>query len=180
MQTPFLIGQRIYLRPLEVEDAPLLATYINDPEVTETLMVHRPMNRQCEEEFIKKAAAGDAVILGITLKSDDRLIGAIDLRPADPRECKAELGIGIGAKEEWNKGYGSEALILILRHGFETLNLNRISLRVYEYNARAIRAYEKTGFIREGTLRQDAYRKGRYWDTIIMSVLRSEWDTRSK
>jgi RimJ/RimL family protein N-acetyltransferase len=143
-------------------------------------MAHRPMNRQCEEEFIKRVTGGANVTLGIALKNDDRLIGTIGLSPADPRERKAELGISIGAKEEWNKGYGSEALILILRHGFETLNLNRISLRVYEYNARAIRAYEKTGFIGEGTLRQDAYRKGRFWDTIVMSILRSEWDTRSK
>ena len=66
--------------------------------------------------------------------------------------------------------------LLIVAYGFETLNLNRISLRVYEYNPRGIKAYEKAGFKQEGVLRQDVYRLGKYWDTIVMAVLREEWN----
>ncbi|MCJ7435442.1 MAG: GNAT family N-acetyltransferase, partial [Anaerolineales bacterium] len=78
----------------------------------------------------------------------------------------------------WNQGLGTEAMTLLLRIGFETLNLNRIFLRVYADNSRAVRSYEKAGFILEGTLRQAVYKKGRYEDLHIMSVLRSEWDKR--
>ena len=65
-------------------------------------------------------------------------------------------------------------------YAFETLNLNRVWLHVYEYNERGIRAYEKVGFKREGVLRQDRYHAGRYWDTITMAILREEWETRKR
>ena len=90
----------------------------------------------------------------------------------------AEFGIFIGDKTFWNNGYGCEATRLTLQHGFETLNLNRIYLHVFETNPRAIHVYDKIGFIREGKLRQTTFRNGRYIDTLIMSMLRSEWDTR--
>ncbi|NJN79315.1 MAG: GNAT family N-acetyltransferase [Anaerolineales bacterium] len=66
-----------------------------------------------------------------------------------------EVGIVIGDKTEWNKGYGAEAMMLLQRHGFETLNLNRVFLRVYADNIRAVRSYEKAGFVLEGRLRED-------------------------
>jgi RimJ/RimL family protein N-acetyltransferase len=81
----------------------------------------------------------------------------------------------LGEPEEWGKGYGSEATRLVLRYAFETLNLNRVWLHVYEYNERGLRAYEKAGFRREGRLRQEMFRDGRYWDTIVMGILRDEW-----
>jgi [ribosomal protein S5]-alanine N-acetyltransferase len=74
-----------------------------------------------------------------------------------------------------SKGYGSEATRLLVRHGFETLNLHRIWLHVYEYNERGIRAYERVGFQREGVLRQDRFYEGRYWNTLVMGILREEW-----
>jgi RimJ/RimL family protein N-acetyltransferase len=85
----------------------------------------------------------------------------------------------IAVKDQWNKGFGTEATKLFVAYGFETLNLNRIELRVYEYNARAIRVYEKVGFKHEGSLREDHYRQGRYWNTHVMSILRSEWKSPS-
>src|SRR5262249_23759045 len=78
-------------------------------------------------------------------------------------------------KAYWNRGYGTEALRLLLRHGFHTLNLNRVALRVYGNNARAIHAYEKAGFAHEGQLRQAIYKEGAYRDVLLMSVLREEW-----
>ena len=85
------------------------------------------------------------------------------------------FGIVIGDKESWDKGYGTEATTLLVRYAFETLNLNRVWLHVFEENARAVRAYEKAGFRREGLLRQDHYRDGRYHNTIVMGLLRDEW-----
>jgi diamine N-acetyltransferase len=86
----------------------------------------------------------------------------------------AEVGIFIGDKTEWNKGYGTEVMRLLLQHGFENLNLNRIFLRVDEHNLGGIRCYEKAGFIHEGRLRQANFHEGKYYDHLIMSVLRSE------
>jgi RimJ/RimL family protein N-acetyltransferase len=81
----------------------------------------------------------------------------------------------IGEKSLWNMGYGTEVMRLMLKHGFNTLNLNRIALEVYENNPRAIRSYEKAGFFLEGRKRQGMYKNGRYIDIFLMSVLRSEW-----
>jgi RimJ/RimL family protein N-acetyltransferase len=69
-------------------------------------------------------------------------------------------------------------MVMLLRHCFETLNLNRVFLRVYGGNARARRSYQKAGFVEEGCMRQALYRDGRYDDVYIMSVLRSEWNSR--
>src|SRR5690606_5943840 len=88
----------------------------------------------------------------------------------------AELGIVIGEKRFWGQGYGRDALRLLLRFGFNTLNLNRISLQVHADNVRGIRSYEKAGFVHEGRERQGAYKNGEYKDVLIMSVLRSEWE----
>ena len=177
MKTPFLAGEKVYLRPLEREDAPVLLAYINDPDVTRTLTFYRPVSAESVAEFIAKTGTDrNFVGFGIALKENDRLIGATDLRIGDYKDRNALFGISIGAKEEWNKGYGTEATRLIVGYGFQTLNLNRISLRVYEYNPRGVRAYEKAGFKREGVLRQEIYRDGRFWDAYVMGILRSEWD----
>ena len=176
MKTPFLIGERIYLRAFEPDDAAMLKQFICDPEITRTLMAYRPYTIQQELEFIEKATKQENdIVLGIATKADDKLIGSVGLHRIDWRDRRCEFGIMIGAKEEWNKGFGTEATRLITRYAFETLNLNRVALRVYEHNARAMRAYEKAGFRKEGILRQDAFREGKYWDAIMMGVLRSDW-----
>ncbi|HNM37533.1 MAG TPA: GNAT family protein, partial [Anaerolineales bacterium] len=109
-----------------------------------------------------------------------KLIGNCGVFGIEFTNRNAELGIMIGDKSEWNKGYGAEAMSLLQRHCFETLNLNRVYLRVYEENVPAVRAYEKAGFVLEGRQRQAVYKKGKYEDVLFMSVLRSEWDTRMK
>jgi RimJ/RimL family protein N-acetyltransferase len=176
MINPYLIGTRVYLRPLEREDAPVFMAWLNDPEVTRTLVARRPINRRAEEEFIDQLThSDDRISLGIALRQGDRLIGGTGLHQIDWRNRHAGFGITVGDKAEWGKGYGSEATRLIVGHAFATLNLNRVWLHVYEYNERALRTYEKLGFKREGVLRQDNFREGRYWDTIVMAVLREEW-----
>ena len=175
MKNPFLIGPRVYLRPIERLDAPLLQTWINDQDVIQNLLNFRPMNLQGEEEFIDKVSRDpDLLVLGIALRSDDRLIGDVGLHRIGSRDRQAGFGILIGEKAEWNRGYGTEATRLIVRYGFEALNLHRIWLHVLEHNVRGQRAYEKVGFKVEGVLRQSAFRQGRYWDTVTMGILRGE------
>jgi len=177
MHNPFLIGEQTYLRPIERGDAPLFVAWLNDPEVTQFLKVHLPFNLLYEESFIDKLYQDpDNVVLGIVEKVTDRLIGSTGLQRIDRRNRHANFGIVIGAKEVWGKGHGTEATRLMVRYAFATLNLNRVWLHVYAFNERGIRTYEQVGFKREGVLRQEVFRDGRYWDAITMAVLRDEWE----
>ncbi len=96
----------------------------------------------------------------------------------DWRSRSGEVGIFIGEKQLWNQGYGTDAMHLLLQHGFNTLNLNRVALDVYATNIRAVRSYEKAGFVHEGRKRQAIFRDGKYIDLLQMSVLRQEWENR--
>jgi RimJ/RimL family protein N-acetyltransferase len=107
--------------------------------------------------------------------AEDRMVGEIGLEYAGGNRFESFMGIGLGEREDWNKGYGTEAVRLILRFAFLELNLHRVTLSVFEYNPRAKRAYEKAGFVEEGRARQALLRDGRRWDEIFMGVLRPEW-----
>lgn len=176
MQNPFLVGDKIYLRPLELTDAAAIAPWFNDPEVTRFLRRYQPMSLFAEEEFLRRQASNETdVVLGVVDKETDQLIGSAGLHP-EYRCRTAQFGIGLGEKTSWGRGYGTEATRLMVGHAFDTLNLNRVWLHVYEYNPRAQHIYEKLGFRVEGRLRQETYRDGRYWDVIAMGLLRPEWE----
>ena len=81
----------------------------------------------------------------------------------------------IGEKQFWDKGFGTEAMRRMCQYGFEELNLHRIYLRVFEGNDRGKRAYQKVGFVYEGTMREARYHRGRYWDVDFMSIIKSAW-----
>jgi RimJ/RimL family protein N-acetyltransferase len=178
MINPFLIGKLVYLRPLERSDAPLLVEWVNDPEVTKTILMFEAKNLQQEEQFIDQANGPDGLGLGIVIKENDKLIGIAGLRPINWRNRHAMFGMLIGDRAEWGKGYATETTALMVRHAFQTLNLNRVWLHVQENNAPARRAYEKAGFQVEGRLRQDTFRDGRYLDCTVMGLLRDEWEDR--
>lgn len=180
MKNPHLIGEKVYLRPLERSDAAVFQPWFNDPEITEQLAIRRPVNLDFEEEFVVHASKdAQRVVLGIARRSDDALIGNTGLENIDYINRVAEFGICIGVREEWNKGCGTEVTRLLVGYAFEHLNLNRVFLQVYETNPRAIRAYERVGFVREGVLRQARWQGSRYVDTIVMGVLREEWGRKS-
>jgi RimJ/RimL family protein N-acetyltransferase len=176
VNNPYLIGPTVYLRPLEPEDARTVAGWFNDPEVNRFLRSYRPLTRAAEEDFLRRLGESSSDLgLGVVTRADDRLLGVAGLHQIDVRNRHAALGIALGVKEAWGKGHGTETTRLLVRHAFRTLNLNRVWLHVYEYNARGVRAYEKVGFRLEGRLRQDTFRDGRYWDTLVMGLLRDEW-----
>ncbi len=176
MHNPYLIGTRIYLRPLDRSDAAAAVRWLNDAEVNRTLRRCKPVTLSEEEDWLASLGRGETdLVLGIALRENDRLIGCTGLNHIDWRCRHAELGIMIGDKPEQGKGHGTAATQLLVRHAFETLNLNRVWLEVYEYNPRARHIYEKIGFRTEGVLRQATFREGRYWDTLLMGLLREEW-----
>lgn len=180
-----IIGDRIRFRGLERADIPSFVRWLNDPEVQAGVMQHTPISQASEENWfegmIKRPL--DEQVMGIEIKqpasegseAEWRLIGSLAFNEIDWRNRAAELGILIGDKSCWNQGYGTEAVRLLVKHGFETLNLNRIYLQVFASNPRAIRAYEKAGFIHEGRKRQAEFRNGRYTDVLLMSILRDEF-----
>jgi RimJ/RimL family protein N-acetyltransferase len=106
---------------------------------------------------------------------DGRLVGIIGLDGDIFPHGEAFVGIGIGERGSWGKGYGTDAMQVILRYAFQELNLRRVSLDTFEYNPRAIRSYEKAGFVHEGRARKFLLREGRRWDMYFMGILREEW-----
>ena len=110
----------------------------------------------------------------------DRLIGFVGLSDIDWSNGDGIVGIGIGKREDWGKGYGTDAMRVLLRFAFAELNLHRVSLSVYAYNPPAIRSYEKAGFTVEGLMRQTVYRDGLRSDEVCMGILRQEWERSEK
>jgi diamine N-acetyltransferase len=174
-----LFGKRIRLRGNERRDLPKFVEWLNDPEVRRYLLISMPISQATEEQWFENMLKRppEEQSLGIEIKSGDgwRLIGNCGIFDINWRIRSAEVGLFIGDKSCWNKGYGTEVMLLLLQHGFGTLNLNRIFLRVDAENLGGIRAYEKAGFVHEARLREADFREGRYSDDLIMSVLHSEW-----
>jgi len=169
----FLIGERIYLRALEKDDIVQCMKWINDPEIRcLTAFDERPFNKIKEEEWFEKMNKNKNVILFAICLDDANFIGNIGITLLSGN---ALLGIMIGEKEYLGRGYGTEAIKLVLDYCFNTLNLHRVALGVFEFNERAIKCYEKVGFKREGIAREVVYKKGRYWDDIKMGILKQEW-----
>lgn len=177
-----ILGERIRLRAAEKNETNLFVAWINDPEVTENLTLIYPMSQFEEdrwyEHMMTLPPAEHVMVIDIQDESQPggyRPIGLTHFHNLDWRCQSAEVGIMIGEKTFWNQGYGTETMKLMLKHGFESLNLHRIWLRVYAKNKRGIRAYEKAGYIYEGNFREAHYQHGQYFDVHFMSVLRSEW-----
>jgi len=179
-----IFGKRIRLRAVEREDVQKFHEWVNDPEVTRGLVLNMPMSMRDEMDWFEGLAKRDPnqKPLAIEIRKGKawKLIGNCGVFGIELENRSAELGIMIGDKSEWNKGYGAEVMMLLLKHGFETLNLNRIALRVYAENVRAVRSYEKAGFVLEGRMREAVYKHGKYDDVLFMSVLRLEWQSEIK
>jgi len=177
-------GERIRLRAIEREDLPRFVGWVNDPEVRCFLDMIFPLSAEDEEDWYANARKLPPVEkpFAIDVKDGDgwRLVGSCGFIHVDQLNRHAEVGISIGDKEEWGKGYGTEIMRLLVKIGFDTFNLHRIYLRVFENNQRGIRAYEKVGFVLEGRLREAFYREGSYQDMLIMGVLKSEWLARKE
>jgi RimJ/RimL family protein N-acetyltransferase len=179
-----IYGKRVRLRALEHSDVSQYYEWVNDPEVTSGLTIFLPMSTLDEEKWFENAMQlpqeAKPLVIEVRQAKKWQMIGNCGFFEPDWVARSAEFGIMIGNKKVWNQGYGTEAVQLLLRHGFLTLNLNRISLRVLADNARAIRSYEKAGFVHEGRMRQAVFKKGVYKDVLFMSVLREEWNAREE
>ena len=177
-----IYGERIRFRAVEREDLPRFVAWLNDPEVLQGLLLYLPLSLNDEENWyesmMKRPTDEHPMVIEIQQADEWLAVGNCGFVKIDWRNRSGEVGIFIGEKRLWNRGYGTDAMRLLLQHGFHTLNLNRIALDVYDTNLRAVRSYEKAGFVQEGRKRQAIFKDGKYIDILQMSVLREEWEVR--
>lgn len=174
-------GKRVRLRPVDKDDLPRFVKWLADPELRSYLDNPLPISPAQEERwFERNLAAGSEQTWSIDLQPPDAVgpwqhIGSCGYRCVDARSRAGEAGILVGARDHWGKGYGTDALQTLVAWGFYTLNLNRVQVRVFADNERAIRSCQKVGFQLEGRLRQGNFANGAYRDVLIMGVLRQDW-----
>jgi len=177
----FLRGQKILLRPIEIEElnklASLIEKWVNDGLVTYFMFTgQKPMNaQQIVLDFKKQLDQDQDVIFLAVHKKTKKPRGYAGLYEINQTARKAELRILIGEKDFWGKGCGSEIVKILTYYGFDRLNLNRIYLGFTADNKGAAKAYEKSGYFYEGTLKEDIYRNSRYYDSLRMAILRKDY-----
>jgi RimJ/RimL family protein N-acetyltransferase len=175
----FLSSKQIYLRALEKEDLPLLQKWANDAEIRELTGEVTPTSFSGMQEFFEKVQTDSSRIwFVIVLKGTDRVIGETGLLRMFHPWRTTDLSIILGDKTAWGKGYGAEALYLLLDYAFGYLNFHRVSIGVVASNERAIRFYEKAGFKKEGIQREGYYHNHAYQDFVMMSILENEFRER--
>ena len=170
-----LVGEKCYLSPINPDDAETYTQWVNDLEVTAYMYLsHQVLSLSKEREIVEKMAK-EGHVFAIVDKEKDQLIGNCGLDDISSIDRTAELGIFIGDKEYWNKGYGSEATTLLLDFGFSLLNLNNIMLRVFSFNQRGIQCYRKCGFKEIGRRRQARIIGRKQYDVLYMDILSEEF-----
>ena len=171
-----LEGERIYLSPMNTEDIEKYCKWLNDFAVTDGLGgSSRLVTLQGEKEYIEKVNSSGEYQFAIIRKEDDTLIGNCGIDSVDHLHQTASVGLFIGEKGDRGKGYGTEALKLLLDYGFNYLNLNNIMLNVYSFNEIAIHCYERLGFKEFGRRHEAYYLNGKRYDDIHMEILRKDY-----
>ncbi len=173
-----LKGDKVILRAITREDLPRLCEFNNDVEVELAGGGDPPMPQslaRLQAEFDQDSAKGGRDGARFAIEADGRLIGTCGYHNVIETDRTCELGIGIGDKDFWGRGYGSDAVRVILDYAFRLRNMRRVWLRVRGNSERATRAYRSCGFVEEGRLREHVWSAGQYVDLVVMGVLRSEW-----
>ena len=165
-------GERIYLSPMNPDDAETYLAWINDVKVAAYLgpMYARMVGLNGERAFLESAGQ-QGHDYSIVLKDGDKLIGSVGLTDIDHRSCAATLGVFIGDAAYREKGYGTEAVKLIVEYGFQWLNVHNIMLTVRAVNERAIACYKKVGFREFGRRTQSTFFDGRLVDDVYMEMV---------
>ena len=175
-----LKGKLVNLRAVERRDLREIMKWVNDREVTKYLSDFLyPVSRVEEEKFfLERVMRSNDTEKNMVMETKEGIyLGQISLHKIDWKNRNAELGIVIGNKEYWGKGYGTDAIKTLLAHAFNQMNLYKVYLRVFEYNQRGIRCYEKCGFKEEGRLRKGQFYNGKYYDVILMGILKDEFES---
>lgn len=168
---------KVYLSPLKSEDAPTLFNWINQRDLVLFNSGYKPIHERNHQLWFESITQkNDVFIFAIRKVEGDEIIGSCQLNNVNWINRNAELQIRIAADSERGKGFGADALLLLLKFGFNDLNLNKIYLNVFATNSRAVKAYEKVGFNKEGDFKQQAYINGSYLDVVFMAILKEHYD----
>jgi RimJ/RimL family protein N-acetyltransferase len=172
-----LSGEKCYLSPLSPADAGSFTIWMNDLEITLPLgdEAYLPYSEARMQSEIEDAIRRQDHVFSIVECATDRLIGRCLLFGINPVDRNAMLGIFIGEKDCWNKGFGTEACRLLLDYAFNLLNLHSVMLGVFAFNQRAVRSYEKVGFRQIGRRREARIIAGKAHDAILMDILEDEF-----
>lgn len=176
MVEPMLEGDRTLLRPLRSADAARQHLFDQDMELS-VLDCRPPVPARLEraEEFVEQRHEDQRDVARLAIEVDQQYIGHCSLSGLRQPHGDLELGILIGDREYWSRGYGREVVRVLLSYGFQALGARRIALTTHEDNPRAIRCYAACGFVEEGRPRQAFWTGRRYADLVEMSILRDEW-----
>jgi RimJ/RimL family protein N-acetyltransferase len=173
-QVVFLKDGELVLRPVSEADAEIFQRWVCDPEVRQFAGQNWPMMLLNEKDWIQKLK-DDNFNLILVLEVKGKPIGTMGLHRIDRNNGKATTGALIGEKQFWGKKYGQRAKKLLLKYAFEELRLNKINSSVIQYNERSINYSLRCGYKKEGRIREQFFRKGKYWDEIKLGITRKDW-----
>ncbi len=181
---PRLFGDRIMLREYQKDDLPYMRMWVNNPDVVVNLsdIFLYPHSVKETEQFLQSMLEGSSEMKGFVIadKATEEYIGQIDLVKTDWKNRLVTMGIVIGNPGLQGKGYGAEAIMLLQDFVFNRMNMNKLELNVHDFNQKAYRCYVKCGFVEEGRIRQRYFVNGRYTDTIVMGILKAEYEKRQQ
>lgn len=178
MKNKFLVGDLVELTPVNLEnDLPLWEKWNHDSDYQRQLSITPALQLSATsmKEWFEKDLPNSA-LFSIHERKEDRIIGFVELDGLEWSARSAWVGIAIGEADFRGKGYGTDAMKLLLKYAFRGLNMHRVNLSVFEFNKRAIRSYEKCGFRYEGTSRELIYKEDKRWDVLNMGILQREWE----
>jgi RimJ/RimL family protein N-acetyltransferase len=176
-------GEKVRLTAVDPQkDAPLFAAWQRDSEYARMLDSDavRMWSAAQMKEWLEKQQKKDgfeSIEFIIRTLEDDKPIGFVELDGISWHNGNSWVGIGIGDRDFWDKGCGTDAMRILARYAFEQLGLHRLTLNVFSYNLRGLHVYEKIGYQVEGRSREAIHREGQRWDMIFMGLLREEWQS---
>ncbi|PJI07886.1 MULTISPECIES: GNAT family N-acetyltransferase [Clostridium] len=171
-------GEKVCLRAYKEEDIELATKFMNNEELQKFLnpRVPFPMSKLGEEEWIKAQKANENGQFNFAIEDikTEKYIGGCGINELNWLVRTAEVGIWV-SKEYWGKGYGTDAMRVLLKFIFQNMNINKVKLSVFSFNERAIKSYKKCGFKVEGTLKDEIFKDGKYYDEILMAIFKDEF-----
>jgi RimJ/RimL family protein N-acetyltransferase len=177
---PKIVGERLYLSPINTDDAEQYTKWLNDPDVADHIGLYRQMVSLDSERKTLERLSGEGHLYAIVLKDNDMLIGNSGVHEIEHIHRRATRGLVIGEAERRGKGYGTEAIRLILAYGFNILNLHNVMLTVHADNPQGMACYKKVGFREAGRRREARIKDGQFIDLVYMDILASEFNESAK
>lgn len=170
-------GKLVRLRAYRKEDVPFAQEWINDPEMKTNLApgVPYPVTLEDEEKWVASLSSNKDDYSFAIETLDGQYLGGCGVNWVDWKNSRAMVGIFIGNKDYLGKGYGTDAMRVLVRFIFNEMNIHKVKLMVYAFNERAIKSYKKCGFVVEGVKRDEIFKNGKYHDELEMGLLRDDW-----